>query len=309
MGKRNYTHVQALLPEIKAMLAEGKTQREVAEHYGFQDKQVVKRLLERERRKERKLEAGILPRPKGRRGKMPDQETLWQSRRMKSSACRWRTNCCGIFCDPQEGSEAEGKISHHISPQRGIFGVRHVHVFNTRSSVLLCLCPPSGQAEKDAALAEVIAQQRERSFCTYGYRRMWLWLKSRIFFAIPNCAAGHEKYDLLSEIRRRRKWQQMGQQVHRYKNLLNREFHANQPNSKWVTDISYIHTKQGVLYLSMIRDLYDNSIVAYKTGHRANGKPGVGHHSAGYAQGEKEVAVELPPPQRPRVPVYLASIL
>lgn len=66
MEKRNYTHIQALLPEIKAMPAEGKTQREVAEHYGFRDKQVVKRLLERERRKERKLEAGILPRPKGR---------------------------------------------------------------------------------------------------------------------------------------------------------------------------------------------------------------------------------------------------
>ena len=57
-----------------------------------------------------------------------------------------------------------------------------------------------------------------------------------------------------------------GQQVHRYENLLNREFHADRPNSKWVTDISYIHTKQGILYLSMIRDLYDNSIVAYKTG-------------------------------------------
>ena len=69
MEKRNYTHIQALLPEIKAMLAEGKTQREVAEHYGFRDKQVVKRLLERERRKERNLEAGILPRPKGRPGK------------------------------------------------------------------------------------------------------------------------------------------------------------------------------------------------------------------------------------------------
>ena len=48
------------------MLAEGKTQREVAEYYGFQNKQVVKKLLERERRKERKLEAGILPRSKGR---------------------------------------------------------------------------------------------------------------------------------------------------------------------------------------------------------------------------------------------------
>ena len=66
MKKRNYTHVQVLLPEIKAMLAEGKTQREIAEYYGFRDKQVVKSLLKRERRKERRLEAGILPRPKGR---------------------------------------------------------------------------------------------------------------------------------------------------------------------------------------------------------------------------------------------------
>lgn len=31
MKKQNYTHVQALLPEIKAILAEGKTQREVTE--------------------------------------------------------------------------------------------------------------------------------------------------------------------------------------------------------------------------------------------------------------------------------------
>ena len=77
-----------------------------------------------------------------------------------------------------------------------------------------------------------------------------------------------KKYDLLSEIRRSRKWRQMGQQLHKYENLLNREFHADKPNSKWVTDISYIHTRQGVLYLSMIRDLYDNSIVAYKTATR-----------------------------------------
>ena len=37
-------------------------------------------------------------------------------------------------------------------------------------------------------------------------------------------------------------------------------------NDGWVTDISYIQTGQGVLYLSIIRDLFDNSIVAYKTG-------------------------------------------
>ena len=41
---------------------------------------------------------------------------------------------------------------------------------------------------------------------------------------------------------------------------------VDRPNHKWVTDISYIHTGQGVLYLSVIRDLFDNSIVAYKTG-------------------------------------------
>ncbi len=58
----------------------------------------------------------------------------------------------------------------------------------------------------------------------------------------------------------------MGQQLHKYENLLNRHFQADRPNSKWVTDISYIHTKEGVLFLSMIRDLYDNSIVAYKMG-------------------------------------------
>ncbi len=32
----------------------------------------------------------------------------------------------------------------------------------------------------------------------------------------------------------------------------------------------YIHTKQGVLYLSVIRDLFDNSIVAYKAGTEQN---------------------------------------
>ena len=37
MNKRNYTHIQELVPEIKAMPAEGKTQREAAEHYGFKD--------------------------------------------------------------------------------------------------------------------------------------------------------------------------------------------------------------------------------------------------------------------------------
>jgi len=102
-----------------------------------------------------------------------------------------------------------------------------------------------------------------------------------------------KKYDLLSEIRRRRKWKQMGQQVHKYKNLLNREFQADRPNSKWVTDISYIHTKQGVLYLSIIRDLYDNSIVAYKTGTRQTVNLVLDTIRLAMRQEKKRVAAEL----------------
>ena len=123
------------------------------------------------------------------------------------------------------------------------------------------------QAEKDAALAEEIRKQQDKCFKTYGYRRMCLALKTKGIHHNPKTILRvMRKYDLLAEIRRRRKWVNMGQQVHKYENLLNRQFSADKPNSKWVTDISYIHTKQGVLYLSMIRDLYDNSVVAYKTG-------------------------------------------
>lgn len=56
-----------------------------------------------------------------------------------------------------------------------------------------------------------------------------------------------------------------GEQIRTYPNLLNRSFHADKPNQKWVTDISYIPTSQGTLYLSIIRDLFDLSIIAYKT--------------------------------------------
>ena len=66
MSKSRYTHVQVLLPEIRAMEAAGKTKREIAEHFGLRDKYVVKQLLARERRKEAKIAAGIMPRPQGR---------------------------------------------------------------------------------------------------------------------------------------------------------------------------------------------------------------------------------------------------
>ena len=123
-----------------------------------------------------------------------------------------------------------------------------------------------GQPEHDAELAEKIQECQNKVDKTYGYRRVWRWLRDRNIQRNQKTVLRiMKKYGLLSEIRRRRKWVNLGQQLHKYENLLKRQFRADRPNIKWVTDISYIHTKEGVLYLSMIRDLYDNSIVAYKT--------------------------------------------
>ena len=126
-----------------------------------------------------------------------------------------------------------------------------------------------GRSEQDTELANEIRICQRSADNTYGYRRVWLWLEHRKIHRNPKTVLRvMKKYGLLSEIRRRRKWVNLGQQLHRYDNLLKRQFRADRPNTKWVTDISYIHTKEGVLYLSMIRDLYDNSIVAYKTATR-----------------------------------------
>ena len=118
---------------------------------------------------------------------------------------------------------------------------------------------------KDLPLAEKIRECQEQCGKTYGYRRVHLWLEREEIHCNPKTVLRvMQKYNLLSVIRRK-KYCHYSQALHRYPNLLNRDFNAERPNQKWVTDISYIHTQQGVLYLSVIRDLFDNSIVAYKT--------------------------------------------
>ena len=118
---------------------------------------------------------------------------------------------------------------------------------------------------KDLPLAEKIRECQEQCGKTYGYRRVCLWLERKGVHHNPKTVLRvMQKYNLLSVVRRR-KYRKYDEYLHRYPNLLNRDFSAERPNQKWVTDISYIHTGQGVLYLSVIRDLFDNSIVAYKT--------------------------------------------
>ena len=123
---------------------------------------------------------------------------------------------------------------------------------------------------KNLPLAEKIQECQERCGRTYGYRRVHIWLERNGIHRNPKTVLRvMQKYGLLSVIRRK-KYRNYEEYLHKYPNSLNRDFNADRPNQKWVTDISYIHTKQGALYLSIIRDLYDNSIVAYKTGTEQN---------------------------------------
>ena len=118
----------------------------------------------------------------------------------------------------------------------------------------------------DLTLAEKIQECQDKYGKTYGYRRVHIWLERNGIHKNPKTVLKvMQKYNLLSVIRRRRVYRYT-EHLHRYQNLWKQNFHADRPNQKWATDISYIHTQQGVLYLSIIRDLYDNSIVAYKTG-------------------------------------------
>lgn len=122
---------------------------------------------------------------------------------------------------------------------------------------------------KDLPLAQLIRECQSKRGKIHGYRYIHLWLaRTKQVHCNPKTVLRvMRKYNLLSEIRRR-KYHPSGQQLHRYANLLNRNFKTERLNSKWVTDISYIPTQQGFLYLSVIRDLFDNSIVAYKTSHQ-----------------------------------------
>ena len=67
---RKYTKVEGLTEIIRQRKSDGETNREIAESYGL-TKYQVKQLMARQNRKERRIAAGYIPRPKGR----PRKET------------------------------------------------------------------------------------------------------------------------------------------------------------------------------------------------------------------------------------------
>lgn len=102
----------------------------------------------------------------------------------------------------------------------------------------------------------------------YGYPRMKMALRDKGF------KVNHKKvYRLMSElgiqsiIRKKRRVQ--GNRISRvFDNVLERKFKERTENEVLVTDITYLPTKSGFLYLSAVQDLYNNEIVAWKIGER-----------------------------------------
>ncbi len=70
---RKYTKVAELTEEIRERKANGETNREIGKSYGLSKRQVAQ-LITRQNRKERKIAAGYIPRPKGRPSKKPVTE-------------------------------------------------------------------------------------------------------------------------------------------------------------------------------------------------------------------------------------------
>lgn len=102
----------------------------------------------------------------------------------------------------------------------------------------------------------------------YGYPRMQIALKKK------GLNANHKRiYRLMKElnlqsiIRKKRRYFGKAPSIV-YPNLLNRKFRVDKPNKIFVTDITYVALHNRYYYLSVIQDLFNNEVVAWKVSKR-----------------------------------------
>ena len=123
--------------------------------------------------------------------------------------------------------------------------------------------------DPDAGRKELIIKAYQASHRTYGYRRVTWWISQKCGVTINHKAVLRlmNRLGIRSVARKRRIYKSSDlASYHTYPNLLKRDFTAIRPNQKWVTDVTYILTREGWAYLSTIKDLYDNFIVAHQLG-------------------------------------------
>jgi transposase InsO family protein len=129
---------------------------------------------------------------------------------------------------------------------------------------------PSLKTVENEGLKEKILECYQDVNGIYGYPRIKVWLQQKYGIRV-----NHKRvYRLMKElgiqarIRRKRKYFGHKEKVVISENKLNREFTASRPNEKWVTDITYVIFNGRRLYLSVIYDLFNNEVVAYKISKR-----------------------------------------
>ena len=121
---------------------------------------------------------------------------------------------------------------------------------------------------KDQWVIDLISQAQKESRQTYGYRRIQRWLlnKHKKYVNVKAILRVMRRYDLLSQIRRVRPYMRYQKALHKYPNLLDRQFEQLRPNRFWVTDITYIHTSKGMVYMCAVVDLCGRMVLAYRIG-------------------------------------------
>jgi putative transposase len=126
--------------------------------------------------------------------------------------------------------------------------------------------PESTHAVRDRALAGLVREAHQRSRGAYGSRRVHAALRKHHGQVVGhNRVARLMRENKLTAIRKRR-YVRTTDSNHAHPvapNVLRRQFHADKPNQAWVTDITYIRTAQGWLYLAVILDLFSRRVVGW----------------------------------------------
>ena len=122
--------------------------------------------------------------------------------------------------------------------------------------------------DKYAELRTVVTEIFEESMKSYGYRRIHMALKNKgIIVSEKVIRQIMQDNNLVVPIKRRKKYNSYkGEISPAVPNLIERNFHADKPNSKWLTDITEFHIPAGKVYLSPIIDCFDGLPVSWTIG-------------------------------------------
>lgn len=125
--------------------------------------------------------------------------------------------------------------------------------------------PACQRQREDAQLTEEIRQEFYAHRGRYGSPRLHAELRDQgRRISRKRVARLMREAELYAKRKRRRVLTTRQDTTHPVApNILNRDFTASEPNKKWVSDITYIPTAQGWLYLAVILDLYSRIVVGW----------------------------------------------